>query len=164
MLQIPVIGMTARSGRGMEQLFEALGKFAEGTGGKDIKEAIVSRKQAFGQIEYPEVIEKEISHLLPVVREVTKGCLKERWVAARLMDQDPGLCQAIMDCLNLGCLKERWVAARLMDQDPGLCQAIMDCLNLEFSEAMQLKKAGMQAENRLKETGQRLEDTREQMA
>lgn len=135
MLQIPVIGMTARSGRGMEQLFEVLGKFAEGTGEKDIKEAIVSRKQAFGQIEYPEVIEKEISHLLPVVREVTKGCLKERWVAARLMDQDPGLCQAIMDCLNL-----------------------------EFSEAMQLKKAGMQAENRVKETGQHLEDTREQMA
>lgn len=135
MLQIPVIGMTARSGRGMEQLFEVLEKFAEGTGEKDIKEAIVSRKQAFGQIEYPEVIEKEISHLLPVVREVTKGCLKERWVAARLMDQDPGLCQAIMDCLNL-----------------------------EFSEAMQLKKAGMQAENRMKETGQRLEDTREQMA
>ena len=59
MLQIPVIGMTARSGRGMEQLFEVLGKFAEGTGEKDIKEAIVSRKQAFGQIEYPEVIEQE---------------------------------------------------------------------------------------------------------
>ena len=112
-----------------------LGKVAEGTGEKDIKEAIVSRKQAFGQIEYPEVIEQEIFHLLPVVREVTKGCLKERWVAARLMDQDPGLCQAIMDCLNL-----------------------------EFSEAMQLKKAGMQAENRVKETGQHLEDTREQMA
>ena len=34
MLQIPVIGMTARSGRGMEQLFEVLGKFAEGTRGK----------------------------------------------------------------------------------------------------------------------------------
>ena len=33
-----------------------------------------------------------------------------------------------------------------------------------ISEAMQLKKAGMQAENRVKETGQHLEDTREQMA
>ena len=84
----------------------------------------MSRKQAFGQIEYPEVIEQEIFHLLPVIREVTKGCLKERWVAARLMDQDPGLCQAIMDCLNL-----------------------------EFSEAMQTEKQGMQAENRVKETG-----------
>ena len=109
MLQIPVIGMTARSGKGMKQLLRYWELRKDR--GKDIREAIVSRKKAFGQIEYPEVIEQEIFHLLPVVREVTKGCLKERWVAARLMDQDPGLCQAIMDCLNL-----------------------------EFSEAMQLKK------------------------
>ena len=52
------------------------GNFAEGTGGKDIKEAIVSRKQAFGQIEYPEVIEKEISHLLPVCKRSDKRVLK----------------------------------------------------------------------------------------
>ncbi len=128
MLCIPVIAMTARSGAGIGQLFEVLGQFAEHAGGAP------APGKNFGKICYPEEIEQEINGLLPVTQEITKGCLNARWVSARLIDQDEGICQAIMDCLNL-----------------------------ELSEGIRLKKAGMRAQEHLSDRGQTLEDTREQM-
>lgn len=129
MLRIPVIAMTARDGKGIEALFEVLRQVAENAGD------LFAPGEESGAIRYPEEIEQEIRHFIPIVQEVTKGCLNERWVAARLLDQDEGICKAIMDCLNL-----------------------------EFSEGIRLKKAGMQAQEHLKECGWSLEDTREQMA
>lgn len=129
MLRIPVIAMTARDGKGIEALFEVLRQVAENAGD------LFTPGEESGAIRYPEEIEQEIRHFIPTVQEVTKGCLNERWVAARLLDQDEGICKAIMDCLNL-----------------------------EFSEGIRLKKAGMQAQEHLKECGWPLEDTREQMA
>lgn len=129
LLCIPVVAMTARSGEGIGQLFEVLGQFAESAG------SAPASGESFGKIRYSEEIEQEISRLLPVTQEITKGCLNVRWVSARLIDQDEGICQVIMDCLNL-----------------------------ELSEGIRLKKAGMRAQERLSASGQTLEDTREQMA
>ena len=71
-LGVPVVGTSARSGQGLEELLCRLGQMAAGRApGKPL------------QVVYPQVVEDGISLLLPVLRQAAGSRLNHRWLADR---------------------------------------------------------------------------------
>lgn len=75
-LGIPVIGMAARSGQGLEQVFEAAGDLERSGGGKR------------GMVRYPEPVEQAIAALKPSVSTWAGELVDVRWAAVRLLTGD----------------------------------------------------------------------------
>ncbi|WP_027294497.1 ferrous iron transport protein B [Robinsoniella sp. KNHs210] len=78
--KVPVIGITARSKKGLDQIFEGLNQI---WGQTENKEPLVT---------YPDYIEDAIHQLEPAVEKLCKGVPNSRWLCARLLDAD--------DCLR----------------------------------------------------------------
>lgn len=72
-LGVSVIGMTARSGEGIEELFTKLSKKSEG---KPLK------------IRYNEKIEGALEYIVPVLRKHNFTQLNHRWLSLRLLEED----------------------------------------------------------------------------
>ena len=77
-LGVPVVGTTARSGRGLEELLLRLGQLPR------------QRGQPL-RVVYPRVIEDGVSLLLPALRPVAGEKLDCRWLALRLLEEDQSL-------------------------------------------------------------------------
>lgn len=99
-LGVPVIPAEARSGKGLDQLMQALCtlKTAE-------KKPI--------RIRYVAQVEKALAILEPVLSAQALGGLRPRWLALRLLDEDATLLKALADYLKRDITKEKAVAAAL---------------------------------------------------
>lgn len=79
-LGVPVIGTSARTGKGLNQLMAKTESIMEG-----------SEKNAPVSIRYPVQIETAIQMVEPSVSKVLNGRLNSRWIALKLLDPDENL-------------------------------------------------------------------------
>ena len=106
-LHAPVAGTTARSKKGLNQIYQGLKRCIRE------KEANYERPVL---IYYPQYIEEAIKRLAPVVEEVSDGAVKVRWLCARLLDANENLMGAVNRYLKpladseavKACLTEIW--------------------------------------------------------
>ncbi|MBU5333303.1 ferrous iron transport protein B [Anaerocolumna aminovalerica] len=88
-LGVPVIGTSARSGRGLGALMDAVYE--------------VTNQEAAStplQITYDDTIEEAIRILEPAIWDLLKDRLSSRWVALKLLDEDEILLQALQKYLD----------------------------------------------------------------
>lgn len=88
-LGVPVIGTSARSGKGLDFLMEAV---------YDVTHNLVINTPI--QIAYEDTIEEAIDMIEPSVKELLKDRLNSRWVSIKLLDGDETLIKALMNYLN----------------------------------------------------------------
>lgn len=100
-LGVPVVGASARSGKGLKELMEAVSGVASG--------ALTPEPP---RVPYPEAVERAVSHLEPAVKRLLKGRLGSRWVALRLLDGDGSLLRSLSEWLGRDILEDAEVAAR----------------------------------------------------
>ena len=90
-LGVPVVGTAARSKKGLEKIYEGLGR----TFGRESED-----EERTGRIliRYPEYIEAAIARLTPAVKEIPEVAetgVKVRWLCARLLDSNENLTDAV---------------------------------------------------------------------
>ncbi len=88
-LKVPVVGITARDGKGIVNLMSAL----ENVISEDVKEAF--------KLEYEPIIEEEIEKIVLESKEFLKDKISLRWTALRLIEGDEQLCNKI--CVFTDC-------------------------------------------------------------
>lgn len=89
LLGVPVVGTTARNGKGLEELKETVEKVALGKLKTNPKE-----------VDYDEVLTKAISKVKPVINELVDNNIVNKWVSLRLIDGDNALLESINDYLD----------------------------------------------------------------
>lgn len=94
-LGVPVIGTSARSGKGLDSLMDAVYKLTD-------KETPTSQLR----ITYDVAVEKAVSFLEPTLKEVLNGKLNSRWVAIKLLEGDESLLKALTKYLNFDLLSD----------------------------------------------------------
>ena len=85
-LGVPVIGMTARSGEGIEEL---LTRLSEKSYNKSLK------------IKYNQTIEGAIEYIIPVLKKHNITQLNQRWLSLRLLEKDENALELIGKCKTL---------------------------------------------------------------
>ena len=103
-LGIPVVGTSARSGKGLNRLMDAVKSATEHP----------AQEQQF-QITYPEEIERAVALLEPALREALDGKLNARWAALKLLDGDETLLHSLNRYLKRDILSDAQVARALSD-------------------------------------------------
>lgn len=84
-LNVPVIGTTARSGKGIDKVKENLLGLVDGT--------VISLPK---QIEYSPAVEDSIKRLLPLLSSLNLPYRKKRWLAMRILEGET----SILDSIN----------------------------------------------------------------
>lgn len=109
-LGIPVVGTSARSGKGLDRLMDAV----DGLTGN-------AQKLKPLRITYGDEIENAVSILEPVVAGILQERVNNRWVSLRLLDGDESLLQSLKDCLGYDLMQNADVsravteAGRILD-------------------------------------------------
>ncbi|MEG2860246.1 MAG: ferrous iron transport protein B [Clostridia bacterium] len=104
-LGVPVVGTAARSLRGLRALTEAL-------------DGLFSRKPPIHTapvVPYPAYIENAIARMMPIVRDACGGKCDARWLCARLLDANAGLCDAVGRYLGIALTDVPEVARALRE-------------------------------------------------
>jgi len=101
-LGVPVVGTSARSGKGLKEVIIKVKSLCTG----DIK----TRPH---KVIYQEAIEEAIDDLVPVLKEHLPGKLNSRWLALRLLEQDPAIIIRIEDHLKYALQDDEQVQAHL---------------------------------------------------
>ena len=127
-LGVPVVGTSARSGRGLGALMDRV---------EDITRP-GSAAAAPAQVMYSDAIEQAISLVEPVLALHLKGRFPARWMALRLIDYDASLMEALQNALGQDLMQTEEVAnavlqARAHLAEQGLAEgpprdAIVSCL------------------------------------
>lgn len=110
-LGIPVVGTSARSGKGLQGLMEAID--------------LVTRENAPYtplHITYGDDIENGVAMLQPALENVLGGSISSRWVALRLLDRDENLLQSLRCHLGGSLLEQPAVAQSLRDAEAFLAE------------------------------------------
>lgn len=89
-LGIPVIGTSARSGKGLDELMDAVKKITEITA--DIPPL---------HIKYNDAIEFAVSMIEPVAAEILQNRISSRWAAMKLIDGDESLLHSFKTYFNI---------------------------------------------------------------
>lgn len=101
-LGIPVVGTSARNGKGVDRLAEAVDAVCQGK--------LVLRPF---YVRYSETAEQAVGLLEPAVAEALNGRLNSRWVSLRLLDGDEGLLNALRKHLGTDLTREEKVSRAL---------------------------------------------------
>lgn len=101
-LGIPVVGTSARSGKGLVRLMDAVTDLTSGEG-----------KAASPAVPYGDEIERAIALLQPSLEALLDGKLNGRWVALKLLDGDETLLRSLRNYLGKDILADGAVAERL---------------------------------------------------
>jgi len=118
-LGVPVVGTSAISKKGLEQLPREVHNITAGL-----------KKTAPFQLSYDEAIERSIAMLEPALAKVLQGSLNPRWVALKLLDLDENLHQALTTYLSFDLLADpalRDLLRQAMDylKENGLDQEVL---------------------------------------
>ena len=95
LLGVPVVGTTARDGKGLEKLKDIIAKVALG------KVRTTPKK-----IQYDEIIEKAITEIEPYIQNSINDQLNSKWTALRLIDSDNLLLESINNYLDFDLSKD----------------------------------------------------------
>ncbi len=103
-LGIPVVGTSARSGKGLSRLMDAVA-------------AVTSRKHRSGalQIDYGKAVEKAVAILQPAVERELKSRLNSRWVSLKLLDGDASILNSMKKYLGYDIFSENGVSESLSE-------------------------------------------------
>lgn len=101
-LGVPVVGTSARDGKGLDDLMQQIYELARS---KEARNPL--------QVEYGPVIESAVSSLEPAVETHTGGRLRSRWIALKLLDFDQTLADSIEKYLKVDCMKDEQIAEKL---------------------------------------------------
>ena len=125
-LGVPVVGTSARSGRGLSALMDR------------VEDITTPSAAAPARVMYSDAIEQAISLVEPVLAPHLKGRFPARWMALRLIDYDASLMQALQNALGQDLMQTEEVAdavlqARAHLAEQGLSEgplrdAIVSCL------------------------------------
>ena len=101
-LGVPVVGTTARSKEGIDELMH------------DIYSLTVDCKKTFTpQIDYGEEIEHAISIIEPTVNELVQNKINSRWLSIKLLDLDISLNNTITNYLGFNLLENSKIQTKL---------------------------------------------------
>ena len=95
-LGVPVVGTSARSGEGLENLMEEV-----------YKVSLKQEKTYKIKQEYGEKIEKEISQLEPIVQRLVNEKLNARWICLKLLDMDESFNKELNKFLGFDILEDK---------------------------------------------------------
>lgn len=100
-LCVPVIGMVARDGKGIEELLKALDDIPEFSDANESSgnPSLQSDKKGY-HITYSDNLESAIAVLEPAVVRITDGRLNARWLSIRLLDFDKALSEGVRTYLQ----------------------------------------------------------------
>lgn len=103
-LGIPVVGTSARSGKGLDLLMDAVAALAEGAMETHPLRAV-----------YDDEIEAAVSMVEPVVTDILQGRVSGRWVALKLLDGDESLLRSLEEYLGLNLMENEGVLAAVWE-------------------------------------------------
>lgn len=111
-LGIPVVGMSARSGKGFDQLMDTI-------------EALTKLKENPTplRIHYSDEMENAISQLDPVVASALQGAVNSRWVALQLLDNDDSLLSSMKNYLGFNLLEREEILEKVTQAKKELANA-----------------------------------------
>lgn len=121
-LGVPVIGMVARDGKGIDKLLETLDYMMKA-------EDMVCNSNY--HISYSEVLESAISILEPAVKSVSGSKLSSRWLSLRLLDYDAVLDEGVRTYLQKDICEEEVVKNTLILAKEKLAEEGLDKKRLE---------------------------------
>lgn len=114
-LGVPVIGTSARSGKGLNELMDAV---YEVTDNKIITTPL--------KVHYDDIIEQAVDVLEPAIDELLAGKLNSRWVALKLLDGDKTLLKSLQKYLDFDLQANITVAKKLKES-----QAVLRVAGIE---------------------------------
>ena len=128
-LGVPVVGTSARSRRGLDELMECVERVADG------KQAAAPMK-----VRYNSYIEAAIGMVEPVLQGRIGDRINTRWAALKLIDADPSLVQSLTDFLGADPFEDdevaqavetarRYLAGEGLDEEH-LRDSVVSCLVL----------------------------------
>lgn len=116
-LGVPVVGTSARTRQGLDTLLEQVSRTAE-----------ASQPPQPVQVQYPELTERLLSLLEPAVQDHVGAALPSRWLAGRLLEQEPSCLAALEELLGYSLLSQ-----------PGIQSALKECVQLAAEEGSTLE-------------------------
>ncbi|NLY42558.1 MAG: ferrous iron transport protein B [Clostridiaceae bacterium] len=90
LLGVPVVGTSARNGKGLEELKDVIRKVACGE---------INPKPI--QISYDDILERAIQEVEAYIQDLIGNQMNSKWIALRLIDGDQALIDSMNDYLNL---------------------------------------------------------------
>ena len=119
-LGIPVIGTSARSGKGLDQLMEAVYSAAHAPRSGEFERQTL-------KVRYNDIIEEAVNLLEPYVKVALKGELNSRWVSLKLIDNDDSLLRSLekyldFDLMADAALVEKLEESKSLLNDAGIYQ------------------------------------------
>jgi ferrous iron transport protein B len=103
-LGIPVVGTSARSGRGLDRLMDAVDSLTE-----NLYEAAPLR------ITYGDEIENAVSIVAPAIDIALKGYLSPRWVSLKLLEGDESLLRSLKDYLGYDLMQNEEILQKVSE-------------------------------------------------
>lgn len=101
-LGVPVVGTSARSGAGLEQLMDVVSKVTEGTGETVGANGTNAKLQLSPiRVKYFDELENILATIEPTIRNNVGGKINSRWIALRLMEGESGLLESLSTWMGL---------------------------------------------------------------
>ncbi|QOX65002.1 ferrous iron transport protein B [Anoxybacterium hadale] len=113
LLGIPVIGTSARSGRGLDQLMDAVYAAADTTDPVNAEDLKGASAPVPLKVRYDNVIEQAIDILEPYVRSLLKSQIDSRWVSLKLLDGDESLMNSLQKYLEFNLKADEMLIQKL---------------------------------------------------
>lgn len=115
-LGVPVIGTSARSGKGLGELMDAVYEITQ--------EKIINSPL---HITYDDILEDTISILEPDLREVLANKLNSRWVALKLIEGDETLLKSLHKYLSYDIMSDSTLLQKVEEAREKLALENIDC-------------------------------------
>ncbi|MCI5904993.1 MAG: ferrous iron transport protein B [Oscillospiraceae bacterium] len=114
LLGVPVFGVTARTGEGIDEMTAALGSIGE------------KKREDVIKCPYPDEIEAAVSRLSAVLSDKLKGAADERFAALRLLDGDNKLIEGISKASGTDIAADEAVQTLLEEEKKNLAERGFD--------------------------------------
>lgn len=125
LLNIPIVCMSAKENKGFDSLMARI---------SDIAHHPQSIQPL--SIQYSVLLEKAISMLVPLIHSLTKGSFNSRWLALRLIDNNPHIKQSLIDILGFNLLEDEAIFLALQHIQKMFNHAQLDDQRLQDVIAM----------------------------
>ncbi len=103
-LGIPVVGTSARSGKGLDQLMDAVASLTDGS---------IESKPL--HVAYTDQIENAVSMPEPALVKILRGRISSRWVSLKLLDGDESLLQSLKEYLGYDLMQDDEISHKVTE-------------------------------------------------
>lgn len=104
LLGVPVVGTSARSGKGLDELKDIIGKVASGE---------INPTPA--QVSYDEILEKAIQEVEPHIHNLVDKQMNSKWISLRLLDGDQPLLDSMNEHLDFNISEDKLLQDKLLN-------------------------------------------------